>query len=195
MKYEIRRAKCLLVAAVLFLLLSVQALGRAQEDRSSTAPGFDSFRIVVDRNIFDPNRRASRPERRSAPKEPAAQPDQIALTGVLIHEGAAVAFFEGTKPEYSVDLKEGGTVAGYTVVEIRTDGLKLSKDGREIELPVGSGLSRQNGAEWELSSSPSFLSRGEPSSGERPAETKSSDSSSADLLERLRTRRRREVGR
>jgi hypothetical protein len=195
MKYEIRRAKCLLVAAVLSFLLSVQALGRAQENRSSTAPGFESFRIVVDRNIFDPNRRASRPESRSEPKEPAAEPDQIALTGVLIHEGAAVAFFEGTKPEYSVDLKEGGTVAGHRVVEIRTDGLKLSKDGRETALRVGSGMSRQNGGEWGLSSSPSFLNRREPSSGEKPAEAKSSDSSSTDLVERLRKRRTREVGR
>ena len=116
MKYEMRRAKSLFVAAVLSLLLFVPASGRAQENQSLTAPGFGSFRIVVDRNIFDPNRRASRPERRSAPTEPAAEPDQFALTGVLIHEGAAVAFFEGTKPEYSVDLKEGGKVAGYTVV-------------------------------------------------------------------------------
>jgi len=195
MKYEMRRAKRLLVAAVLSLLLSAQAVGRAQESQSSTEQGFESYRIVVDRNIFDPNRRASRPERRSTPTEPVPQPDQLAVTGVLIHEGIEVAFFEGTKPEYSVDLKEGGTVAGYTVVQIRTDGLKLSKDGQEIELPVGSGLSRHDEGEWELSSSPPFLDRREPSALERPAERKSRDTSSTDLLERLRKRRQREVGR
>ena len=195
MRNELRRAKCLLVAAVLSLLLSVQAVGLAQEEPSSAAPGFESYRILVDRNIFDPNRRASRPERRSTPTEPVPQPDQLAVTGVLIHEGAAVAFFEGTKPDYNADLNEGGTVAGYTVVEIRTDHLRLSKDGREIELPVGSGLSRHDEGEWQLSSSPSFLDRREPSSSERPAETKSSDSPSTTLLERLRKRRQREVGR
>jgi len=195
MNYEVGKAKGLLVAAVLCLLLSVPALGRAQESRSSAAPGFESFRIVVDRNIFDPNRRESRPETSPAPEDPAPQPDQLALTGVLIYEGEGVAFFEGTEPDYNVDLKQGGTVAGYRIVEIRTDGIKLSKNGREIELPVGSGLSKRHEGEWELSSAPSFLDRRESSSNQGAADAESSDSSSTDLLETLRKRRQREVGR
>ena len=195
MNYQVGKAKGLLLAAVLYLLLSVPTLGHAQESRSSTGPGFESFRIVVARNIFDPNRRESRSESRPAPEEPAPQRDQFALTGVLIHEGAAVAFFEGTKPDYNADLKQGGTVGGYRIVEIRTDGIKLSKDGREIGLPVGSGLSKQHEGEWELSSAPSFLDRLEPSSNQSTADAESNDSSSTDLLERLRKRRQREVGR
>jgi hypothetical protein len=194
MKHEMRRAKLLLAAALLPLFFA-PVPARSQENESSPAPGFQSYRIVVDRNIFDPDRRASRPERRSTPTEPLSQPEELAVTGVLIHDGAAVAFFEGTTPEYSVDLKEGGTIVGYTVVEIRTDRLRISKNGREVELPVGSGLSRQHEGEWELASAPSFLDRRELSSSEKSNETKSRDSSSTDLLERLRRRREREIGR
>jgi hypothetical protein len=198
MKDGMQNVKCVLFAAVLLVLASVPDVGRAEDDLSSVS-GFESFRIVLERNIFDPNRRPLQPEDFSVPKEPPA--DRVALIGVLISEGGAVAFFESPKPEYNLDVKQGETIAGFQVAGIRTDYLTLVRDGRQMELPVGSSLSKQDDGEWELSSeglpfsgSESTSISGETGVTEGSTETQSSGSSTSDLIRKLKERRRQEMG-
>jgi hypothetical protein len=190
---------------VVLALASLPVVGHAQEARSSTGPTFESFRIVVDRNIFDPNRRPSQPGQLFAP-EKSPPPDQLALVGALVNDEGAVAFFEGSKAEYSVDVKLGETIAGLRVAEIRTDWLTLENEDRQIELPVGSGLSKIGEGEWELSSvdltsnmldltsSSSAEDGTDASSTQTPFNAESASGSSSDLLEKLRERRRQELG-
>jgi len=199
-KCEVRSATCGVVVIVLLALRTVPVLG------ATDVPGFDAFRIVWERNIFDSYRHAPEPAR--APKPPAPpRADRLTLTGVLISERGAVGFFEGTEPEYNVDVEKGGMIAGYRVGEIRTDCVKLTREGRQIELPVGSGLSKQEGGEWELSSSASSSSLAgwtseaedraatEPSSSGNIGEAQPGSESLRDILKKLRERREQEFNR
>ena len=190
-----------LVAVVVLVLASVPAVGHAQEARSSTEPTFELYRIVADRNIFDPNRRPSQPEQLSTPEE-SPPPDQLALIGALVNDEGAVAFFEGSRAEYSVDVKLGETSAGLRIAEIRTDRLTLENEGRQIELPVGSGLSRLGEGEWELasvdlpsrSSSEDWTATSSTQTSSRdPDNEESASGSSNDLLERMKARRQEEL--
>ncbi len=195
-----------LFVAVALMLPCITTSVRAEENKSSDMSEFESFRIVVDRNIFDPNRSPHQLNSRSVSNDPVSQPERLALLGAMVYGEEAVAFFEGTKPEYTANVNEGDTIAGYRIVEIRTDGLKLSKGERHIELPVGSVLSRQRGSEWELSLSAGRFNRSGLTShsreseqqglsrGQAPSRDESSGSSYTDLLKRLKERRKRELG-
>jgi len=196
MKYDRQKTKWLFFTLVLFALACPSGLGYA-----ASVPGFDSFNIVSERNIFSPNRRPSRPAIESSTPEVAPKTDSITLTGVLISDYGSVAFFDSTLPEYGVDIELGGSIAGYQITEIQIDGLKLTRDGQQTELPLGSGLSRQDEGEWKLSSenlAPTTsetqdIFSAEQSSIVTTAESTSAGSSSSDLLERLRERRRQEL--
>ena len=197
MKYDRQKTKWLLFVLVLFALACPSGLGYA-----ASVPGFDSFNIVSERNIFSPNRRPSRPALESSTPEVAPKTDSITLTGVLISDYGSVAFFDSTQPEYGVDIELGGSIAEHQITEIRIDSLKLTKDGEHIELPVGSGLSRQDGGKWELVSAENQETvtsevqdsvSTESSSTATSAESTSAGSSSSGLLERLRERRRQEI--
>ena len=187
---------------------------REDEDRSSPGLAFDSFQIVVDRNIFDPNRRRQQRGGASMADPPRVQqpPDErIALTGSLIYETAnnteIIAFFEGSKAEYNATIRLGESIAGYRVAEIRTDGVKLETENQQIDLPVGAGLSRQVEGKWQIVSASDLSARRGPESGSpetiqtRPtssgdsAETKSSEGSTNDVLRKLMERRKQELKR
>jgi len=198
MKYEVRSRKCALLVAFVLTVVLVPGVTGAEDELSSVS-GFESFSIVFERNIFDPTRQPPRLERSFVPEAPPA--DHVALRGVLISEDAAIAFFEGTKQEYSVDAKQGDTVAGFQVAGIRTDYLTLTRDGRQTELPVGSSLVKHDDGEWELSSeglsfsgSESTSFSGETGVTEASTETNSTGNSTNNILRRLKERRKQEMG-
>ncbi|MBM3335087.1 hypothetical protein FJY63_10545 [Candidatus Sumerlaeota bacterium] len=127
------------------------APGRDATAPRSSTPSFETFGIVVSRNIFDADRRGpvlARPVERP--------PDErIALVGCLINRASTateiIAFFEGSKQEYEKTAKPGDTIAEWRITQVRTDGVSLEKEGRKMALPVGSGLSRPaDGGEWQM---------------------------------------------
>lgn len=128
-----------------------------RDERSPSRSSFDSFRIVLDRNIFDPNRRARQPYTRPTPRpRPALPPptERISLRGALIHETATsqvvVAFFDGSRSEYNATVKPGDTIGGFRAAAVGTSRVILEKDGRRFDLPIGSGLRRQGDEPWEV---------------------------------------------
>ncbi len=128
------------------LVLAAALLAHAQSTGDSTATDYSSFQVIVQRNIFNPNRygidSGYRPPQRGLPT--------FSLTGTMSYRQGMYAFFDGTSPDYHKVLKEGGTIAGYTVTNITFAGAQLQGAGQPVNLKVGAAM-RQDGDSWILS--------------------------------------------
>ena len=181
-----------------FLCLSVSV--GAEEVKKSTDSELDSFQIVWTRNIFNPNRRPP-PSAASLLKSATVEvTDRISLLGAAIHDGEAVAFFDGNKAEYRKEAKQGDVIAGYRLAAIATDVVKMVSGEEQIDLPVGMGLSRKKDGKWEIASGsrPTIASRSTANSASEPigvgerADRRTGNDSNNDALRRLRDQRERE---
>jgi hypothetical protein len=115
---------------------------------------FSAFKIVTERNIFDPNRQPVRPNR---PTQTPRVVDSFALTGTMSYDQGIFAVFDGTSSDYHKLLGLNGKIAGYSVTEIAHDHVKLSLGTNEIELKVGMQMRRSPDGKW------SAAARGETS--------------------------------
>jgi hypothetical protein len=150
--FSFRRGVSICSHALLFVALNAPAASsRPAATTATNAPSrldYDSFRIVNDRNIFDPNR-TSRSKGGEAP--PAPKIDAFALVGTLNYEKGQFAFFDGTSSQYKKAAKAGDTIAGYTVADIETKQVKLKSADKELDFPIGMQLRRENEGEWKMS--------------------------------------------
>jgi hypothetical protein len=115
-----------------------------------TVEGFTAFNIIGDRNIFNPNRSP----RRTGGNEPRPKVkvvDSFGLVGILAYEKGTFAFFDGSASEFKKVLKVSDQIAGYTIAEVSSASVKLNKDGKTLEVPVGSQMRREEQGDWTLS--------------------------------------------
>lgn len=178
----------------------------AQEKESPKTIKYDSFKIIWERNIFQPNRQPI--SARELVKDPTpvfVQADTISLVGSLLNENESFAFFSGTKPEYQAVVIKGGTIAEYRVASIRTDGVKLEKNQESIDLPVGMGLKKGDDGKWVITTvfkpSPSSgsmapaakMDNRDSPSGSNDTASKSGSSDTSDILKKLMEKRAKEL--
>ncbi len=114
------------------------------------ANSFDAFRLVVERNIFDPNRIG----RSKAPAEKPPRVDEISLVGTMRNEKGALAFFESPDPAFRKALREGGTVGDFKVQTINADGVELMRADKPVTVKVAQQLRRPEGGEWSVQMTP-----------------------------------------
>lgn len=118
--------------------LAAAALARP----ASKPQGYDAFSTVRTRNIFDPDRQpgvaAAAPQAVQTP--PPSRSDYAALTGTLISADKTLAFFSGSRPEFSKVLPAGGEIAGATVIKITSSAIEVERDGKRITVAVGQTL-------------------------------------------------------
>ncbi|MEN6627036.1 MAG: hypothetical protein ABFD69_12495 [Candidatus Sumerlaeia bacterium] len=194
-------------ALMLMVLIAGAVLPRAARAADAAAPAgggsFEKFELIVQRNIFDPNRRAGRRAEDTSATTPVL--DTIDLLGTIIEGGEAVAFTEGSNADNSRTLRLGETIADMKVAAISTEGLKMLAGDLTVEWPVGKRLTRQEGQAWTVADSPARPSSPRPSfrtgrSGNRTGRGSSvqqgntSNTNTADTLARMRERRKREMG-
>jgi hypothetical protein len=112
---------------------------------------YADFKLVLERNIFDPNRRAkSRNPEPERPRPPEPRVDVVALTGTISSSRGTFAFFDGTTGEFRKTARVGETIAGYQLREIAQTQVALEADGGRIELKVGEQLRRVDEGAWEV---------------------------------------------
>jgi len=181
------------------------------------AARFEDYRIILDRNIFDPTRRPPRPdqpveERREAPPPPAPE-QRIGLSGVLLIDDRAVGFFT-VNGDTGDPVETGTEIAGCLVEDLSTSGALLVCADQRLALPVGRLIKRRGDEPWAVSeeriqvasrpSAPPSSSSSSSSYG-RPDDRSSNDHDHGDrgeemsggersMLERMMERRRRESG-
>lgn len=149
-------------------------------------PDYSAFKLVTDRNIFDPNRVPHRP---GAPSVRPKTMESFALVGVMRYDKGIFAFFDGSSSEYRKAVKLSDTIAGYRVTNIEANAIKLSAGTNEVELRVGMQLRREEGGGWVPSSqSESYAAVASPGTNSDSA----GGGGGSDVLERLRKRREQE---
>ena len=149
-----------------------------------------SFKLIQERNIFDPERRRPREIRRERPVEPPRE-ESFTLLGTMSYGERIMAFFEGTQRDWSGAVELGNEVAGHTLKEVGFDNVLLELKGEILALQVGAGRSKRGDADWETQDRDSWKgssggsrsgrsSRSSSSSTFRPARTEgSADAASA----------------
>jgi len=110
---------------------------------------YSAFRIIADRNIFDPNRYPRRPGETRARTAPRTT-DSLTLVGTMSYERGEFAFFDGSSSDYRKALKLTDVIAGYKVCNITPGAVQLAAGTNVLELPVGMQLRREEDGPWQL---------------------------------------------
>lgn len=186
---------------------------KAEEKENMPAGDFETFKLILDRNIFDPDRRGPREQRRERPPEPPRE-ESFTLLGTMFYANKQLAFFDGTDTEWAGAVKMGESVAGHKLTKIGFDAIELEWNGESIELTVGSARAKrgddpwstQSGSDWSGNSGSSSsrsssgrtygsrqsegVSDSETSGGDAPAPNLEAN----DILKQMMERRRQSQG-
>ena len=116
---------------------------------SSVAPAasFDTFRLVSDRNIFNPNRTGRR-DRNNEDQPPRV--DVISVVGTMESDRGLRAFFDGSESSFRRAVRVGESVDKFKVTKISPNVVDLERDGKSLSVAVGQQLRRPEGADWDL---------------------------------------------
>ncbi|MGH7972415.1 MAG: hypothetical protein ACREIC_27190 [Limisphaerales bacterium] len=164
------------------------AASATDADSRPEKPEYSTFRLITDRNIFDPNRVGGR-SRGPSRKAPTVQ--SFALVGVMSYDKGTFAFFDGSSSDYRKAVKLSDSIAGFKVTNIGPNDIKLAAGTNHVELRVGMQLHREEGGDWIASSqAETYAASAAPSVETNTGSTTGGPSS--DVLERLRKRREQE---
>lgn len=180
------------------LLLCLARTAPAQETANSTETNFSRFRLIAERNIFNPNRSGRSDPPVSRPTSRPAQVESFSLVGTLGDGQHWVAFFDGTRSELRGRLQLDDTIGDYTVSEISSSGVLLRQDTNTIQLRVGMQVRRENDGPWLLADrAESTRTRDRSSPAESASRTTSTTANAAsvddEVLRRLMQQREREL--
>lgn len=155
----------LLVLAILVPALASAAEGRRNRDAEGSratppasapaavapANSFEAFRIVTEKNIFNPNRVGLT---RATPEASAPRVDEIALVGTVEYGGQRVALFESADVAWRKSVREGETLGEFTVRRVGAEGVDLVRGEQVMALRVAQQLRRPEGGEWTVVAAP-----------------------------------------
>jgi len=184
------------------LLLAVfahPASAQRTRDRSPVpagSDGFDAFRSIGDRNIFNPNR-VPQIVRASGSESSAPVTEVISFVGTLQSEKGVFAFFDGTDARHRQVLRVGGEIAGFTVKSIEAQSATFDSPAGPLTLNVTDQLRRTPGADWKVSAAP-VSPESEGLSGIRPLASTDLQSNPAqgnvsETLRRLKEKRLKQL--
>lgn len=180
-----------LIAPVASNHASASKPGAVLATSAATAVTFDAFRVLSERNIFDPNR-VGRVARNSAAAAPRVE--VVTLIGVMDSGKGWNAFFAGAGDAYRKPLSPGGAVADFMISAIRPDGVEFTRGTTTLALKVGQQLRRPQGGEWSvgnLDGATGVISSVVDESAIGASQVTSSDAS--DALRRLMERRQKQL--
>jgi hypothetical protein len=158
---------------------------------------YSAFKLVVDGNIFDPNRTRRRPGD-LGPRPVPKSVDSLTLVGTMTYEKGSFAFFDGTSSDYKKALKLNDVVAGHKVTNITPNGVKLAAGTNELELTVGMQLRREEDGPWSQAGGPGSYTTAPTSSSTSTNAVASTGSDAAasaaesDIIKKLMQRREKE---
>jgi hypothetical protein len=181
------------IAALLVLLLNAGRVTAAGDTNSSSALDLQSFRIISERNIFNPNRSGRNPRADGTKTQKPPKVDSFALLGTLSYEKGRFAFFDGSSPDYKKALKPSDTIAGYQVTEITASSVKLAATNQPtINLLVGMQMKREEQGPWSMSERAESYSSPAPSAAAEQPNGTASNEGMSDVMKRLMQKREQE---
>src|SRR5262245_23042120 len=116
---------------LIFLGLLTAVSGFAEKTNSVSPRDFAAFKIIQERNIFNPNRT---PRGSGAPRseEKPAKIESFTLVGTMSYQKGKFAFFDSSSSEFRKVLSPSKSIAGYTLTDVEEGGVKLEHDGKTI---------------------------------------------------------------
>ena len=199
---ECRRLYCTVVLLAFLGLFVLPLPTEAQPTNTIPRPAYSTFRIITERNIFNP-KRVSRNSPR--PEQPASHVDSFTLVGTMSYEKGDLAFFEGSSSNLKKVAKVSDVIAGYKVTNISYNSVELASETnalqRQVKLAVGMQMRREDEGAWHLASASEAAANGNGSkdgaaSSSTTANSNSSSTGSDDpVLKRLMQRREQENNR
>jgi len=128
----------------LFVRAQTTGGGAAPSAPAGAPESFERFSLIGNLNIFDASRVGWSPGRSVPPV------DTIALVGTHESSQGRMAFFDSPNALYRRVLREGGTIAQFTVKRIEPNGVELAHDAQVIPLAVRQTLRRPAGGDWSV---------------------------------------------
>ena len=149
----------------------------------SPADSFDAFRIIAEKNIFNPNRVGLT---RATPEAKPPRVDEIALVGTVEFGGKRVALFESAEVAFRKTVAEGEALGEFTVRRVGSEGVDLVRGEQVLALRVAQQLRRPEGGDWSVVAAPD-APRPEASS------TPAIPADASDVLKRLMRQREKQL--
>jgi hypothetical protein len=146
---------------------------------------YSAFRLVAERNIFDPNRS---PRSSRAPTQPKTV-DSFSLVGTMSYEKGDFAFFDGSSSDYKKVLKTNDVIAGYKLLVISPELVKIESGTNQLELRVGAQMRRREDGSWERAAGSAAYAASSTSSNQ--SET-SATGAESDVIKKMMQRREKE---
>jgi hypothetical protein len=192
-------------------------LKEEKSEVTKPVPGsLKDFGILHTNNIFDPNRKPYRPERKRQAPEPEPQIDAFTLIGLMAYADRQIAVLSGSSSEYSGAFKLNDQIDNLKLVSLSDKAISFAEGEATFNVDIGTSLRRVDGGAWKESSErvrtasksgssrSQYSSRGTTRRGEnedsaKDAEDKEDESggatdSEAELIRKMMERRRQEVG-
>jgi hypothetical protein len=144
---------------VLGMLLCLSTAHAQTNTNAAARLEYSNFRVIADRNIFNPNRTSRTRSSQRDDRQPRA--DTFALVGTIIYEKGTFAFFDGNGSDYKQVLEPEGKIAGYVVKEILPHSVKLESAGKVVEMKVGAQMRKEDG-QWRLLAQPEWTPAATP---------------------------------
>jgi len=180
--------RAILLSALLCCLLTPTAL-RAASAQEPTEPSWERYQVLIERNIFS-RVRGRRPEPAPSvrPEAPSAPQRYLILTGTVHTADTWVAFIEDARTGETHIYRRGDSIPQGRIADINLDGLTYRSGETELTIHVGDYVG--GAVPPSIGASPAPAASGAPvTPSPAPA------GAAADLLERLRQRRQKELGR
>jgi hypothetical protein len=163
------------------------------EAGKDSGPGWGSFRLLVERNIFLRDRASARPRgpvARARPPVVRDPDDDLVLTGIVGQGEATVAFVENTRTNDIQRLWVGDTVGAGRISGITLDDIEYVRSGASAKILIGQSLGDARGAPGATATT-----RPAEAVGERPDRAAKPSEDTSTILERMRRRREQELQR
>ena len=185
------RVTCSLALLTLLLAAGAVAVTPSTGPADDQNASWDSYRIILTRNIFVRDRsRPSQPRSTSTRPVPRSSEQTMVLAGVVLQGPFRVAFFEDTRTGETVRACEGQELGDGTLVSISLDGVEYRSGDVTRKIVVGESVTRL-AASPDSSSASSLPAPGTSEAASRPSDT--TDTSTNDILERMRQKRLQEL--
>jgi len=178
------RAAMLLAAA---LVWSSSSGGSPEPQERPAESGWKNYSVLAERNIFARDRGRREPPQTQGPRPPAQVRTTIVLTGVVKRGDVFTAFLEDVVTNETRKVQVGEAVDGGKVTKIEIDHIDYEKGGKTTKVEIGADLTGDGSFSAAETAAPGAAPGGKGVS--RPT----SDEEAA-ILQRLRERRRRELG-
>jgi len=175
---------------VVLLLAAGASVARAARESSS----WDQYKVLVTRNIFARvrgERTRTYTPRTTLPRRPEASPESyIRFRGTMSVSGAPKALLEEVRSGNIITAGVGDKLLQGTIAKVGLDSMTYTRDDAEIQILIGESLAKGHSpgpVETGTGTTPTVTGTG---TGATPAPA----GSAAEILERLRQKRMKELG-